>query len=915
MAATCVVCVVPQKHLSTQPSETRELPDMSNSCALLRHHLLQLSEPIANSLSQIDYRTPEGTNVSIKSLLQSLLPTSSSSENQITAEIRNFSLCCAALASSDSATWDFLNWVPKSLSIQALHAFRDLAKVYYQNLELKTDEFDSISDELRLVIELLPQVLPLLKDKIKESCVGDGDDNADIFAASARVPVDYAIVAAYQFRWFATQIEYPHLGKLCSLVIPCGLTALDHWSPEVKGQGMISFIHLVNNVNVVDISLYGDVLLDSCCHNIASSDEIWGYVVEMSVLLVTCTQRHNPRSLWFEKMLNEMLSHLERQPRNKERRIAWLELVDLLFNCLGLVLLAHFRRIFPLFFEWLHSDDDQTILLVLKLVQTVIRVTWVRNTPYIERLVDELAIIYKEAAMRRAREDIRTHICQILIMLQQCKGLQFEAAWKKHADDPNLSTVNLTSGGVDVAAIVGLLHLCRALQVTQVLCCVVALLCRAYQHFSSFCFCRVQYPWLFSEYSEESIEGIGISREVKSDWNKKQQPSGIQIPLMPFPRQAVKVIGVVAGLIEKIGKAVAVESQGSLSLPALGVTYTPTSTHTPEQIATTLKTLKIHRVRLPPETDPNTVRAFSFSNISLLLTLPNNLVPAVSSNRSAALWWLYRHFIPFYPRAHISAISVGTNILDSSSDLTEYILPAIRNVHLSLHDLGIHRISVSTTLSFINVMTTAFPPSSAEFQEPVGELLIKPLLQFLKETNSSFLIDLYPYKVYRMNSEIPIGFALFQEDQFTYRDDTVTGVRYRNLFDMMVDSVVTAMAVAGHENIPIAVMETGWPSGGGESEASEVYAELYLKGLVKHLNGGLGTPLRKEGVAETYIYELFDDVNRDSKIGKNWGILYPNLTRKYKIDFSGSERIVLNCGILMNLVFWVLLLAPFLLLQ
>lgn len=30
------------------------------------------------------------------------------------------------------------------------------------------------------------------------------------------------------------QVGYPYLGKLCGLVIPCGLTALDHWSPEVK---------------------------------------------------------------------------------------------------------------------------------------------------------------------------------------------------------------------------------------------------------------------------------------------------------------------------------------------------------------------------------------------------------------------------------------------------------------------------------------------------------------------------------------------------------------------------------------------------------------------------------------------------------------------------------------------------------
>lgn len=70
--------------------------------------------------------------------------------------------------------------------------------------------------------------------------------------------------------------------------------------------------------------------------------------------------------LWhrYEKMLNEMLSHLERQPRNKERRVAWLQHIEPLFNGLGLILLSHFRRLFPLFFRWMHADDDRTVLLV-----------------------------------------------------------------------------------------------------------------------------------------------------------------------------------------------------------------------------------------------------------------------------------------------------------------------------------------------------------------------------------------------------------------------------------------------------------------------------------------------------------------------------------------------------------------------
>lgn len=59
-----------------------------------------------------------------------------------------------------------------------------------------------------------------------------------------------------------------------------------------------------------------------------------------------------------------MLSHLERQPKNEGRRISWLKLIEPLFNSVGLVLLAHFRHIFPLFFKWIHAADDETVQLV-----------------------------------------------------------------------------------------------------------------------------------------------------------------------------------------------------------------------------------------------------------------------------------------------------------------------------------------------------------------------------------------------------------------------------------------------------------------------------------------------------------------------------------------------------------------------
>ncbi|XP_058207195.1 glucan endo-1,3-beta-glucosidase 11 [Rhododendron vialii] len=337
------------------------------------------------------------------------------------------------------------------------------------------------------------------------------------------------------------------------------------------------------------------------------------------------------------------------------------------------------------------------------------------------------------------------------------------------------------------------------------------------------------------------------------------------------------------------------------SLPStVGFTFNPTpTTPSPSHVASSLHSLRISSVRLP-NPNPDSIRAFSYSNISLLLSLPNSLVPFLAHNRSNAHLFLYTHVVPFYPRARITVISVGSDPLLHSDDLSDLILPAIQNVHLALRRLGINDIAVSTTFSFLKVVTTAFPPSSAEFQPPVADVLVKPLLDFLDQTNSSFLVNLRPYDVYKAKHEIPIGFALFRETPFNFRDDAVTGVRYRNLFDAMVDAVVSAMAVAGHENIPVVVTETGWPSGqvpgvNGDPDATELFAGMYVNGLIEHLKSGLGTPLRKEGVAQAYVYELFDsDERQENGTGPvpYYGILYPNMTLKVNVDFSAaSERV------------------------
>lgn len=63
-------------------------------------------------------------------------------------------------------------------------------------------------EDERLVIDLMPDLLPLIKNTIKNSSVDGDADGDEISAASARTPAAYAVVAARQFRWFVTKVEF-----------------------------------------------------------------------------------------------------------------------------------------------------------------------------------------------------------------------------------------------------------------------------------------------------------------------------------------------------------------------------------------------------------------------------------------------------------------------------------------------------------------------------------------------------------------------------------------------------------------------------------------------------------------------------------------------------------------------------------
>lgn len=137
-------------------------------------------------------------------------------EDQLFTSVKDFALACALLSAAKSSTHDLLSWIPRSLSLAANSALGDLSRPYTncfgkrnaENVaELGVNSVIMASEMTRLVIELMPRVLPSLKDTIKESSIDKFDGGDEVSSASARVPVGHAIMAAYQFRWIVTQVH------------------------------------------------------------------------------------------------------------------------------------------------------------------------------------------------------------------------------------------------------------------------------------------------------------------------------------------------------------------------------------------------------------------------------------------------------------------------------------------------------------------------------------------------------------------------------------------------------------------------------------------------------------------------------------------------------------------------------------
>ena len=263
--------------------------------------------------------------------------------------------------------------------------------------------------------------------------------------------------------------------------------------------------------------------------------------------------------------------------------------------------------------------------------------------------------------------------------------------------------------------------------------------------------------------------------------------------------------------------------------------------------------------------------------------------------------------IASYPDVKFRYIVIG-NEVEPSSEYGPLILPAMKNIRNALCEAGLEKqIAVSTSIK-LTLLGNSSPPSHGEFL-PNVTWYIKPIVEFLRDTNAPLLANVYPYFSYMHDMKhINLSFALLQPGCGV----VLGGVYYDNLFHATVDAVYAAMEklLAKSSSSPISgelkseatpgvtVSETGHPTankkprlqsvrdgeGGGDPSSVE-NARIYNTNLMRAVKKG--TPKRPGVPIETYIFAMFDE---DEKPGpeyeRHFGIFRPNQQPKYPLCFT-----------------------------
>ncbi|MBA0622250.1 hypothetical protein Godav_007809, partial [Gossypium davidsonii] len=343
----------------------------------------------------------------------------------------------------------------------------------------------------------------------------------------------------------------------------------------------------------------------------------------------------------------------------------------------------------------------------------------------------------------------------------------------------------------------------------------------------------------------------------------------------------------------------------------------------PDQVSDLVKKHNIQYLRIY-DSDPKVLKSLSNTGIELIVGVHNDDLSKFQF-QSYVDSWVKNSILPYYPATKITDISVGVEVTDSP-DAANLAVPAMRNVVSALKKVGLQdRIKVSTPLSF-GVLSKSYPPSDGAFDGSHDNVL-GPLLDFLEENQSPFMVNLYPFYAigdssldavlfkspssifvdpntgfsYKNifdaqldavhfalaklnNGDSSLDYVLFKSSSSIFVDGN-TCLSYNNIFDAQLDVLHFALAHRNFSRMKIIVTETGWPTR-GSPYASIDNAQTYNTNLIRHVMDGPGTPAWPHEELVVYIFSLFNEnLKQGPETERNFGIFYPDMTSVYNLGF------------------------------
>lgn len=307
----------------------------------------------------------------------------------------------------------------------------------------------------------------------------------------------------------------------------------------------------------------------------------------------------------------------------------------------------------------------------------------------------------------------------------------------------------------------------------------------------------------------------------------------------------------------------------------------------PTQVAQFIKDKTvIDRIKIF-DINPDILRAFANTGISVTVTVPNGEIPNLL-DLAYARRYIETNIKPFYPQTKIDVILVGNEVLHwDTPDVQMKLVPAMKVFYQALGLVGLKGIKVSSAHS-LGILLRSNPPSAARFRPGWDVGILAPMLQFLRETKSPFMVNPYPYFGYNPKQE---DFLLFRKNKGVY--DRFSKKWYTNSFDMLLDAVYMSMVRLKYHDVEIVAAETGWPSQGEsyEPQCTVENAASYNGGLMRKYNSGIGTPLMPHRKIETYIFGLFNENTKPgSTAERNFGLFRPDFTPVYNIGVLKGEQ-------------------------